>query len=125
LAVIPYVMQFRWEMKDSGYWDCGVCKGRSSVAVRREIGCAFIRGASGPTAVRGVRVKQTVCPGYAVSLPQVIETVSCHTHWERGHLSERTQGVAPTDSLLSQIEIYDSARRGAEAYFMKPEKERD
>jgi len=76
--------------------------------------------------VRGSRLQSPEhCPGYSVKLPQVTETVSLRSHWEKGHLREALGEDTPTPLLMALIELADSAFRGAESYFMKPAEERD
>ena len=123
LGVIPYVLQHRWEQKSPAFLDCSDCKKRLPAAARQRQGCPYVRDSYGTVPVRGCRVESTVCPGYAIALPQVIEAVSAHAHWDRGQLRDRVG--APTQSLLTYVETYENARAGAEAYFMKPEKDRE
>jgi len=117
-------MQHRWENKDQTQLNCEPCRERLSAKERGRMGCAYVRGAVNPRGVLGSPVRPTVCAGYSIRLPVVVEVASCHTHWDKGHLRERLGDYSPTPALMALIETYDAARRGAESYFSKPKDDR-
>ena len=103
------------------YFDCDKCKRTQPLIVRQSWGCGYeppppnIRidpwdhGGRDRRADerddRG-RLRLPVCPGYACSLPEVVETSWAHSYWEKGELSNYCDGDAPTPMLREAINAY-------------------
>ena len=59
------------------------------------------------------------CPGYLISLPQVLETARMHPWWERGLLRDRI-GDAPSALLCDCLDVLQSESNACEARAMEP-----
>lgn len=63
-----------------------------------------------------------VCPGYACSLPEVIETTWAHSYWEKGELAQFCEGQS-TPALRDAMGEYAIECSRAESWALKnPEK---
>jgi hypothetical protein len=64
----------------------------------------------------------TVCPGYAVALPEVAEVVHLRPSWMKGYLAEHI-GAAPTPGLLDAQNILEGAINAKQAAELKEKAE--
>ncbi len=64
---------------------------------------------------------EDVCPGYLISLPQVIEAAMAHRWFDKGQLGERlqAQGVELTPLLQGCIDALDGAIGEVESDMMR------
>lgn len=63
-----------------------------------------------------------ICPGYLISMPQVVECARAKLHWDKGQLRDRYEGLELTGLLLDSIEILAVSSSEAEANFLRREK---
>ena len=56
-----------------------------------------------------------ICPGYLISLPQVIEVARLHPWWEHGQLTTRIQGQ-PTTLLMDGLDLLQGEINAVESY---------
>lgn len=55
------------------------------------------------------------CPGYLISLPQVVETTRAYAWWDKGQLRDFCDGETPPATLRLYIDVYREALNEAEA----------
>lgn len=60
----------------------------------------------------------TMCPGYAIALPEVAETVRYRPSWSKGYLAEHL-GAQPTAALLEAQNILEGAVNAKQASDMR------
>lgn len=61
------------------------------------------------------RVRLPVCPGYACSLPEVLEVSWAHAYWEKGELGQWCEGQSTAD-LRTAIELLAMESAAASAW---------
>lgn len=92
--------------------------------VRRLRGCGFLPphpGAKPDFEVPDADLEPgelTVCPGYAIGLPEVAETVHLRPSWSKGYLAEHI-GDAPTPALLDALNALEGAINAKQAKEMR------
>lgn len=64
----------------------------------------------------------TVCPGYAVGLPEVAETVHFRPSWSKGYLAEHL-GEQPTAQMLDAQNVLEGAINAKQAADMRKRQE--
>jgi len=57
----------------------------------------------------------SVCPGYLITLPQVIETARVRSHWKHGCIKERYEDAPLTGLLFECIDFLDNSVQNLEA----------
>lgn len=62
----------------------------------------------------------TVCPGFTVALPEVIEVARARLHWSKGQLTQFVHGQAH-DALLEGIECLEGAVNEFQFWSATPE----
>ena len=67
-------------------------------------------------------VSTGTCPGYLVSLPQVIETARLHPWWEKGQLATRLE-AQPSALLCDCLDVLEGAIGAVNAHVMRPRDE--
>ena len=94
--------------------NCETCMTRQSPHARQLGGCGYeplletrepwsggsLPNYSGP--------QTTVCPGFSIALPEVIEVARARLHWSKGSLDQFCHGQAH-DALIEGIEYLDGA----------------
>ena len=106
--------------------DCKTCKTMRPLEQRQGIGCgleppiAHARPLLPPSYCKHNRnpdAVPTVCPGYLVSLPAVLER-TWHAYWSKTpHLAAKLGGD-PTEQDLAEIEVLEASRSAAESWAM-------
>jgi hypothetical protein len=101
----------------------------TSVEQRRLIGCGFEPPHSAampwqpPTGSKGYQHgRPTVCVGYSMNLPEVIEVALARMHWEKGAIESYCQGQ-PSEQLLDGLAVLDSSVSEMQLWAMTPTKE--
>jgi hypothetical protein len=101
-------------------YDCHTCQHGNpktnmtaqSEHVRRLQGCAYLSpldGARPGFAVpNGCEVEPTVCPGYAISQPEVVEAVRLRPSWMKGYLVHHVGGEVPSVAFDAQNLLEDA-----------------
>lgn len=115
---MPWVLNHRREEKQPTYCDCDECPDMTQV--RQQLGCGKL-----PESERGVFRQPShfpgedgTCPGYVISLPQVLAVARLHPWWERGELVTRL-GEQPTTLVMDGLDVLEGSRAAAEAYIME------
>jgi hypothetical protein len=75
-------------------WNCGL------LAVTKRVGPGFPSPASFGSDTE-------ICPGYLISLPQVIEVARARVHWQKGLLKERYEGEELTGLVFDGLELLE------------------
>ena len=95
------------------YLDCSRCLESVPEIGRARWNCGLMAPADrlGPgfPTPPGAGVSSDICPGYLITLPQVVETARARLHWERGCLSDRYEGEPLTGLLFDCLEILQAA----------------
>lgn len=119
LRLLPWVLYHRREEKQPTYCDCDECP--EVETTRIQLGCGKL-----PASKRGEFQRPVcfpgedgICPGYLVSLPQVLETARLHPWFERGQLAIRLGGQ-PTAMAMDCLDILQGAINGVEAHATRP-----
>lgn len=102
--------------------------------IRQSMGCGFepalgeYGGWEPPSGKLGFRQNKklvqlpTVCPGYSTNLPEVLEVVRAHRHWQKASLRDFCGGE-PNEALLIGIEVLESEINATQNFEMTPEKD--
>ena len=118
--------------------DCDTCMTNLRKDIRQSMGCAYE-----PVAPPAIYVATwdhegrkhcsdeysdtgeqllKVCPGYLISLPEVIDVARAQRHWTHGELTSYCRGMA-RDEMLTGIEIFDGAMTAMTNWTMTPRKD--
>lgn len=124
LRVLPAFYEADRRKKLGVPTDCDKCKQSTSAVTRQTMGCPYepepdanIRAFVRTWADCGVEIQPatddapafpSVCAGYTVHLPEVVEAHIARIHWEKGELTQFANGQASTE-LLNAIVIHNSA----------------
>lgn len=138
--LLPWLQLARRRTPDAvaHYFDCASCKKTQPVVVRQSLGCGYLpklppnvpvipwdhvgREISSSERDERGRLRLPVCPGYACSLPEVIETSWAHSYWEKGELAQWCEGQA-TPALRDAVGVYAIESANAAAWESRnPEK---
>lgn len=111
-----------------GISDCGKCKQQTGQAQRQSLGCGYEprndrvhlsvwQPPSGKNGYAGPAL--TVCAGYTVRLPEVVEATVARAHWNKGNVAyDRT----PRE-LLNAILIVEGQYSQLQSWLMTPAKD--
>jgi hypothetical protein len=123
--LLPFVNERRRALAETSveharaFLSCGSCLERNPEASRRSWNCGHLpRLPQNPYAGPSLdcRLKaDTVCPGYLVSLPQVIEASHAHVWFDKGQLTEFCDGKQPTRAMRDCVDILDCSIAEANA----------
>lgn len=104
--------------------DCERCMQANDRLTRQTLGCGYEQPLAGemlpfldvwkPEGMKPTKDFPSVCAGYTVRLPEVIEIARARVHWEKGALPAFCGGP-PTDKLLLAVEMLDGASNELEA----------
>ena len=71
-----------------------------------------------PTTEIAAVAESGICPGYLISIPQVLEAARMHPWWERGLLRDRI-GDAPSALLCDCLDVLQAESSSCEARAME------
>lgn len=119
--------QRRENVRDPDSWaDCETCKLRKGRGERAGMGCGWLppkeRGKFSMTTPYGP--EPTVCVGYSVTLPEVLEAGRALGWKQDGHLTELYDGEPVTQSLRDAVDVLANECKKVEALAAKPKDER-
>ena len=104
----------------NSYLDCSRCQELVTKEARARWNCGLLKPSEriGPgfPAPADWGESSEICPGYLVTLPQVIETARARVHWEKGLLKERYEGQNLPGVLFDCIEILSGAVSDVESF---------
>ena len=120
---MPWVLDHRRHHKQPAFADCSKCRYKQRETTRQRLGCGFMpssmRWAYVAPSTELAAVSETgICPGYLISLPQVLETARYHPGWERGLLRDRIEGQ-PSALLCESLDLLQSEMNACEARAME------
>jgi len=58
----------------------------------------------------------SVCPGYLISLPVVVEVCRAHSWWDKGQLQLFLRGEVPSAALVDAIDVLQGAQNALETH---------
>lgn len=117
--MLPFVQDRRSQLAESGsrasaraareLFDCGSCLAATPAVVRRTWNCGHLprlpgNAYGGPPLDTELEPDAT-CPGYLISLPQVVEASHAYAWWEKGQLRDFCDDETPTPILRAAVEL--------------------
>lgn len=100
---------------------------------RQSLGCGYLPPLTDkkrltiwqpPTGEHGYKGPDlTVCAGYTVNLPEVIEVAKARAHWKHGAFAATLDGEHADEELLDAILVFDAACSELESWLMTPAKD--
>lgn len=120
--MLPWVLGYRQQLEDDDdpfaheWMDCNACIRRTNEKTRALQGCGWL-----PKEDRGDQFVQpdgfpqpTICPGYSIRLPEVLEVARARAWRKDGQLRELYDGKPLTDLLKFYIDMMGAAEKDAE-----------
>ncbi len=103
--------------------DCGECKQNLTLAERARWGCGWLEPShrTGTFAHRRVPIETDVCPGWLISLPQVLEAARAYG-W-RQQLDQFYEGQLPTAVLMDAIDVFSNEVEAVKAAVLSDARE--
>ncbi len=115
LRLLPWVLDHRREIKQPTYCNCEKCP--DVPQIRQQLGCGKLPASKrGPAMLPSHFPAADVCPGYLVSLPQVIE-IACLHSW-RASLAIRIE-AQPSCLVMDGIDVLSAEKNAVESYAME------
>jgi hypothetical protein len=113
--LLPFVHERRRELAEKSaenaraFMDCRSCLRNVPKEARQLWNCGHLprlplNQYAGPALECRIE-PDAVCPGYSISLPQVIETSHAHAWWEKGQLRDFCEGEQPTELIRACVGI--------------------
>ncbi len=139
LRLLPWVQDSkRRDPTFSPIADCENCLKNVNKQSRQSLGCAYEAPPASSIPVstwehRGREYRHgehddkgipivNVCPGYLVSLPEVIDVARAHLHWDKSQLATYCRGEV-SDEMFYGVETLYGASGECQAWAMRPAKD--
>jgi hypothetical protein len=134
LLVLPWMHEALrrlspYERKNHYLTDCGKCKKMQTRQTRQVLGCGYEPAIADPRPWSRANLdadwqgKETLCPGYTTSLPEVIEIARARVHWKEGGGLRDFCNEPITEQMRLGVEILEGASNECQGWAMKnPEK---
>lgn len=132
--MLPYVQAERSALAEKAsvgaarsFLDCSTCQARTAPAARQLWNCGHLprlpgNRYQGPTLSADL-APDTVCPGYLITLPQVVEATRAFGWSEKGQLREFCDGETPTELLRVCVEVLGGVTGEAQITKMREARE--